>query len=395
MVKVMFVDDESNVLDAMRRAMRALRSQWDMRFALCGADALADLAQCPADVIVADMRMPGMDGAQLLQEVKRLHPATIRFVLSGHAEPSALFQAAATAHQYLVKPCDTDMLKSAIGRALSLRQLLADARIAEWAGAAEALPSLPAAYQRIVGCLRNHSASIADVAAVVEDDPAITAMLFKLANSAFFGARQTIRTTERAVSFLGIDNVAALVLGSGLFKPARPPLPGTVDMESLWRHSVQTATIARALALHEKWSPAQADDAFLAGMLHDLGHLVIAAAGLAGAADAARDAARAAEEIDHARMGAYLVGLWGFPDELVEAIAFHHQPSRAATSGLSLPALLHAANLLAHDQDRTDAAAGTQGMDEECFGTGAMRERWQQWRQFAAPAACATPGAGQ
>jgi HD-like signal output (HDOD) protein len=380
MIKILFVDDERNVLDGLRRSMRSMRLEWDMRFASSGEEALVELTRCPADVIVSDMRMPGLDGAQLLKEVKRLYPGTIRFILSGHAEPSAILQAAVTAHQYLAKPCDTGVLKSAIGRARVLKELLSDARIAAWAGASEALPSLPAAYQRIVACLQDSEASIADVAAVVAEDLSVSTMLLKLANSAFFGSGQAIRSTERSVSFLGIDNVATLVLASGVFKAplARNRAP---DIAELWQHSLQTASIARRLALHEKWSSARADDAFLAGMLHDLGHLVIATS-------AACAEIPSGVEIDHAQVGAYLVGLWGFPDNLVEAIAFHHQPSRADTLGVSLPILLHAANLLAHGNVSTGAAA-VRGMDEECFGAPGMLERWQQWQ------ACISPAQGQ
>jgi HD-like signal output (HDOD) protein/CheY-like chemotaxis protein len=388
MIRILFVDDEANVLEGLRRAMRSMRDQWDMRFALSGADALVELAKYPADVIVSDMRMPGLDGAQLLNEVKRLDPGTIRFVLSGHAEPSALLQAAPTAHQYLAKPCDTGVLKAAISRALALKELLGDARMAAWTGASEALPSLPAAYQRIVACLQDRRASIADVAAIVEEDLSVSTMLLKLANSAFFGCGQTICTTERAVSFLGIDNVAALVLASGVFKA--PPTRGsaTADIGELWRHSLQTASIARALALHEQWSPARAGEAFLAGMLHDLGHLVIATATSAGKIPNAAD-------IDHGQVGAYLVGLWGFPDNLVEAIAFHHYPSRAGVSGLSLPALLHAANLLAHGNDQPAGAATIPGMDNVCFGATGMIERWRQWQACVVPTAPPTAGSAR
>jgi HD-like signal output (HDOD) protein len=378
MIKILFVDDERNVLDGLCRSMRSMRHEWDMRFASSGEDALVELTRCPADVIVSDMRMPGLDGAQLLKEVKRLYPGTIRFILSGHAEPSAILQAAVTAHQYLAKPCDTGVLKSAIGRARLLKELLSDARIAAWAGASEALPSLPAAYQRIVACLQDSEASISDVATVVAEDLSVSTVLLKLANSAFFGSGQAIRSAERAVSFLGIDNVATLVLASGVFKA---PLASNCapNIAELWQHSLRTASIARTLALHEKWSSARADDAFLAGMLHDLGHLVIATSAPCGEIPYG-------VEIDHAQAGAYLVGLWGFPDNLIEAIAFHHCPSRTGTLGLSLPLLLHAANLLAHGDVITGAAAAG-GMDKECFAAPGMLERWQQWQACISPAA--------
>jgi HD-like signal output (HDOD) protein/CheY-like chemotaxis protein len=383
MLRILFVDDEAHVLDGLRRAMRSMRSVWDSRFAASGVEALVELAREPVDVLVSDMRMPGLDGAQLLNEVKRKYPGTIRFILSGHAEPSAVIQAAATAHQYLAKPCDTHVLKTAIGRAQQLKDLVSNPEIAAWTGAAEALPSLPAAYQRIVACLKRGDSSVADVAGVVEGDLAISTMLLKLANSAFFGTGQHVRTTQRAVSFLGIDNVAALVMAQGLFKPPARPFRGELDLAALWQHSLRTASIARSLAMHQKWAAVRADDAFLAGLLHDLGHLVIATA-------SPRDRDLAEPAVDHAQVGAYLIGLWGFPDDLIEAIAFHHHPTRAtarvtALPGVALPGLLHAANLLADADSAALDPKILSGADAEFFATPGMLERWAEWHAIVLP----------
>jgi putative nucleotidyltransferase with HDIG domain len=366
MLKILFVDDEVQILDGLRRAMRTERHEWDMRFAASGAEALTQLALVPADVVVTDMRMPGLDGSQLLLEVKKRYPETIRFILSGHAEPTAVLQAAATAHQYLSKPCDIAVLKTCILRAQTLKGLLSDARIAAWVGEAEALPSLPDAYRRIVACLQGEDASIRDVAAVIEQDLAISTMVLKLANSAYFGAGQNVRTTERAVSFLGIDNVASLVLAHGVFKPG--PEGSDLNLPRLWQHSLKTAAIARSLALNEKWSAARADDAFLAGLLHDLGHLVMATTAPTGGI--------ASREVDHAQVGAYLIGLWGFPEALIEAIALHHLPSRAADPGIALPGVLHAANLLAHAERPVADPARCEGSDAQFFAIPAVAARW-------------------
>jgi len=280
------------------------------------------------------------------------------------------------------------VLKTAIGLAQQLKDMVSNPEIAAWTGAAEALPSLPAAYQRILACLKRGDSSVAEVAGVVEGDLAISTMLLKLANSAFFGTGQHVRTTQRAVSFLGIDNVAALVMAQGLFKPPARPFRGKLDLAALWQHSLRTASIARSLAIHQKWAPVRADDAFLAGLLHDLGHLVIATAS-PGEGNAVEVA------VDHAQVGAYLIGLWGFPDDLIEAIAFHHHPSRAspravALPGAPLPGVLHAANLLAGDDIPAVDVRNVSGADAEFFAAPGMPERWAEWHAVALPPRGAT-----
>ena len=342
MVKILFVDDEKNVLDGLRRAMYSMRSEWSMSFATSGAEALSKLGEMPADVVVTDMRMPGMSGREVLFEVKRLYPQTIRFVLSGYADSSSVMQVAGTAHQYLSKPCDIATLKAALSRAFALRQLLHDERLVHRIGSVDSLPSLPSIYQKIVACLQGPDPELADVARIISSDVVMTAMVLKLANSAFFGAGKSFRTAERAVSFLGLDTIAGLVLAHSIFNDAGFERSG-VDLEKLWRHSVLTATGARALALSENWSAQRAEDAFLAGVLHEIGRLVLAIRGAHPEAGPEEE-----RETTHAEAGAYLLGLWGFSDDLIEAIAFHRTPSKAASKEFGLPGLLHVASRFAH-----------------------------------------------
>lgn len=362
-MRVLFVDDEINVLNGLRRAMHSMRGEWDMRFASGAEEALSLLAAAPADVVVSDMRMPGFDGAALLAQIKRRHPDTIRFILSGHAEPAAVLKAATTAHQYLAKPCDVTVLKAAIARAQALKARLSDSRIASWVGQAEALPNLPDAYRRITQYLHSPEASIAGVAQIIETDPSATTMLLKVANSAFFGSAQQVRSTVRAVSFLGIANVAALVLADSVFAQTQHT---SVNVAQLWQHSLVVGATARTLALAEGWSNERSDDVFLAGMLHDIGWMVLPAD----------------EQIDaiHAQAGAYLLGLWGFPDFILEAVAFHHIPSQLAATAISLPAFIHVAQLLATTNDVPADPCSLPGADTQFFAQPMVRERWPAWK---------------
>jgi HD-like signal output (HDOD) protein len=342
-IQILFVDDDKSVLDGLRRSMHSMRAEWNMSFATGGAEALALLAVAPADVVVTDMRMPGMTGRDLLAEVKRLYPEAVRFILSGYAESSSIMQVAGTAHQYLSKPCDVATLKAAVTRAFALRLLLHDERLVRRIGQVDTLPSLPSVYQRILACLREPEPDIAEVGRIIGADMVMTAMILKLANSAFFGAGKSFKTAQRAVSFLGLDTIAGLVLGHSLFKEFAAAELGGLNLEQLWQHSLLAAAGARALALHEGWGTARAEEAFLAGVLHDLGKLV-----LATRPDPSADISIEVPTSDHAEAGAYLLGLWGFPDPLIEAIAFHHTPSKAAAQEFGLTGMLHVADRMAH-----------------------------------------------
>ena len=355
MIQILFVDDDKSVLDGLRRSMHGMRSEWSMSFATGGREALALLAIAPADVVVTDMRMPGMTGRDLLSEVKRLYPEAVRFILSGYAESSSIMQVAGTAHQYLSKPCDAATLKAAVTRAFALRLLLRDERLVRRIGQVDTLPSLPSVYQRIQACLREPEPDIAEVGRIISADMVMTAMILKLANSAFFGVGKSFKTVDRAVSFLGLDTIAGLVLGHSLFKEFAAAELGGLSLEQLWQHSLLTAAGARALALHEGWGTTRAEEAFLAGVLHDLGKLV-----LATRPDPRPEISTDVRTSDHAEAGAYLLGLWGFSDSLIEAIALHHTPSKAAAQEFGLAGVLHVADRMAHAEpgDEIDFEVG-------------------------------------
>jgi putative nucleotidyltransferase with HDIG domain len=344
--RIVFVDDELNILQAMGRSFHSMRNEWNMEFLSSGAAALDSMAKAPADVIVSDMRMPGMDGWQLLAEVKKLYPQTVRLVLSGHADPSSVMRAVGTAQLYLAKPCESGSLKAAIVQTQMLRQLLSSDRLALLVGEVGMLPSAPTAFQEILACLQNPAASLTDAAQIIGRDVAMTANIMKLVNSAFFGSRRPITTIDRAVAYLGMDTLGALVLGHSVFQSGVATGIEGFSLEQLWQHTEQTATAARAVALSENLSVARADEAFLAGVLHDVGKVVFAtkAAGLPN--DTVDVVAQM--EAHHAEVGAYLLGLWGFPNSIVEAVAFHHTPERASEKGFGLSGIVHVADRLVH-----------------------------------------------
>jgi putative nucleotidyltransferase with HDIG domain len=375
--RIVFVDDELNILQAMGRSFHSMRNEWNMEFLSSGAAALESMAKAPADVIVSDMRMPGMDGWQLLAEVKKLYPQTVRLVLSGHADPSSVMRAVGTAQLYLAKPCESGSLKAAIVQTQMLRQLLSSDRLALLVGEVGMLPSAPTAFQEILACLQDPAASLTDAAQIIGRDVAMTANIMKLVNSAFFGSRRPITTIDRAVAYLGMDTLGALVLGHGVFQSGVATGIGGFSLEQLWQHTEQTATAARAIALSENLSVARADEAFLAGVLHDVGKVVFATKA-AGLPNDTMDVV-AQMEAHHAEVGAYLLGLWGFPNSIVEAVAFHHTPQKASEKGFGLSGIVHVADRLVHLRSEHRSAsidAGLQPGYLEALGLEHCLPKW-------------------
>lgn len=380
MIRIVFVDDEINVLQAMQRTMHGMRGEWNMEFLTSAAAALDSLAKVPADTIVSDMRMPGMDGWQLLAEVKKRHPQTVRLVLSGHADPGAIMKSVGTAHQYLAKPCDSSTLKAAVVQSQALRNLLSSDALSLLVGDVGMLPSYPKAYRDISSCLQQPNASLTDAARIIGRDVGMTANIMKLVNSAFFGARQTITSIDRAVAYLGLDTLGALVLGHGVFQSRGSSATDSL-LEDLWRHSLLTATVARAIALCEKLPRTRVEEAFLAGMLHDVGRVVFATRGDGSAVDprASSEDMNAQAEAHHAMVGAYLLGLWGFPSHIVEAVAQHHTPNNRSGTGVDVTVLVHIADRLAHRFGSNTAAAQELGIAPGLLEQLGLESHVPQW----------------
>ena len=376
MIRILFVDDDSNVIQAMRRTMHCMRNEWDMEFVSSGPEALQCLARNPADVIVTDMRMPGMDGWQLLAEVKSLYPQTVRLVLSGYAEPGAIMRLVGTAHQYIAKPGESEVLKTAIAQTQLMRRLLSSEEIALMVGNVGTLPSFPKAFQEISSCLKQPSATVMEAARIISRDVAMTANIMKLVNSAFFGARRQVTSVDRAVAFLGLDTLTALVLGHGLFQSG-----GSNATEVLWSHSWRTAAAARAIALHERLPAPRVDEAFLTGMLHDVGRVVFANRMSETGVTDLSSSADTVMQVDqhHAEVGAYLLGLWGFPSHVVAAVALHHVPSQRADAGLDLTAIVHVADRLVHGKIGGNLEPGDFGIEPGLLEPLGLTDHLSQW----------------
>jgi HD-like signal output (HDOD) protein/CheY-like chemotaxis protein len=332
---IVFVDDEENLLAGLRRLLRPHRDQWDMRFATSGEEALRMLAERPADVIVSDMKMPRMDGAQLLGEVRRRYPQTARMILSGHADRMSIISAVGPTQQFLAKPCDTDVLVEAIERVLAIRDLVTDDGLRDLLGGVEWLPKPPRIYEEMLAIASNPDCRLEDVVRVIERDLATSTEVLHLVNSSFFGLPSAVDSVARAVSLLGLETIQGLALAGALFR-AETVLPTGIDSARFCERALRVAARCRRYAADDGWPTVAVNDAFFAGLLCEVGLPLLAAAHpqpwveLAGglvADDPAHDPwqqdaeQQAAFGCSMTRVSAYLLGLWGFPEGVVAAIA--------------------------------------------------------------------------
>lgn len=356
--RILFVDDDVGVLDGLRLALRRRRHEWDMEFACGGQAGLNVIANRPFDVVVSDVRMPEVDGERLLREVQRRWPAAVRIVLSGHTDQEASRRLICVAHQFLAKPCDRDVLSATLDRACELHGVLQSEQLRALVGGLGELPAAPGVYIEL-GQLSDSGAPLSEIARVIQRDPALTAKVLQVVNSAFFTVRRQVTSLERAVSLLGAESTRTVVLSVEAYRVEPGPAVSRTLLDELYDHVTVTARIARRLA-----PPKERDLAFIAGVLHAIGVLVYATkmpVPYAGCLRESRNGSsleeveRARFGVTHSALGGYLLGLWGIVPTLVDGIVRYPAPVPPGGDAFDLATLVHVACRLAHEHGHPSA----------------------------------------
>lgn len=390
--RILFVDDEPNILKGLQRSLRPFRIYWDMEFAEGAVNALAMMEQQAFDVIVSDMQMPGMDGAALLKIVQEKFPMMARIILSGHSDQEMTMKSVKTAHQYLSKPCEKETLITAITRTLGLKTLLNKKPLQTLLGKIQTMPSMPALYARIMDAVKDPGISIADIGQIIEKDMGMTAKLLQLVNSSFFSIPRHIGSAREALDLLGLDVVKTLVLSIDVFSRSNYAI-SVIPVKKIHAHCLKTGDIALKIAGLEKMSREKSENAMMASFLHDLGKLLLAEYFPDDYTSAIRmqkensikiqDAEKEIFGVTHAEVGAYLLGLWGLPESIIAGIAYHHSPSVFVGKELEICGLIHIAELMAYHEElmpgRWDRLNGIDAAYVDSIGLSGKISLWRDY----------------
>ena len=391
-MKILFVDSEVQVLRGIERILDvyADERQWEMEFVTSGQAALGEMRQSPCDVLVSEMRIADMQGGQLLEMVSQEFPKTVRIVLSGQADKESVYKTVKPMHQYMSKPCEANTIRETIERACSLSEMLSCRQLSEFIGSITSLPSLPNVYRDVVAELESSNSSLSSVGEIISRDLAMTAKVLQISNSSAFGLSRKIVSASQAATVLGLETIKALVLTFGVFREFDNDKLNGFSMDSAMNHALQVGMCADKICKYEDVNSEMANEAMTAGMLHDIGKLVVAAGnkkqfreirelvksdGLSQVA-----AEKQVLGTSHCGVGAYMLSIWGLPQSLIEAIAFHHEPNAFEASSFTSVTAVAAANVLCHQANSGADAQTTDNLMEHLTQLG-MESKLQEWSE--------------
>ncbi len=391
MKRLLVVDEDPAATSHIQSLLPDLSGEWEIAGAMTPDQALAALDRTPFDVVLANTHLGGAGGIQLLSAIKERHPQTVRIATSGAAHRSVIVRALEVAHQFLPKPLESASLKAALTRSGSFRERVTNESLRRLIADIRTIPSLPGTYQELVDALQSPQASVETAAAIISKDMAMVAKILQVVNSAYFSLRRTITSPAHAIALLGIDTIKSLVLSLQVFSqfPRSGSIPVSID--SLWRHGLATGTAAKTIAKSEGVGALGVEGAFIAGLVHDIGVLVLAA----NFPDQYREVLRicrerciavwAAEQdvfgASHSDVAGYLLGLWGLNDAVVEAVTYHHGPLPKTQQGFTVLTAVYAANGFDEREDLAVPAESRTLLDGAYFNACGLADRIEVWRK--------------
>jgi HD-like signal output (HDOD) protein/ActR/RegA family two-component response regulator len=393
MKRILFVEDDSLMRQLYTLMLSHESGQWETTMAPDGQTALTLLTESVFDVVVSDMQMPGMDGIELLTEVRKLYPQITRIIVSGLSDQAAAASSLNCTHLFISKPFDLKTLTSALNRIYSLDAYLKDEKLRQLAGRLRTLPSFPAIYLEIVKAVESPHSGIDDIAEIIAKDPGITVKLLQVANSAAFGLLETVSDPVQAVQQLGLSTVRSLTLSAQVYSSFNCRPLKNFSADALWTHLNRCADLAGRIMRCERADTGDTEDAYTAGMLHDMGQLMLAdslpdefekALLLAEAEKILlQDAEIRIFGATHTGLAAYLFGLWGLPAPIIEAVAFHHTPEKSDLKAFSPLTAIHVANALCLDP-------ASENLNLAYLAEIGCADRLKTWRSLAVESQAAT-----
>lgn len=353
---VLLVDDNIQVLNSLKRLL--IMNEYNVSTTINGEEALVILKNNKIDLLITDIKIPGLNALELLRKTKSISPSTIRIILSGYANEEILLKIKQNnlAKLYMLKPWNNNELLANIKQIFNIKNKLEQKNLLQIIDNIKALPSPDNVY-RDFELMLNRDADMHEFANLIESDPSIAAKLLQVANSAFYGIKTG--SVKIAITYLGLINVKNIIFSVSLYNNQKKMASNQTindDIEILWKHSVYTNKILNFLYVKilNKNIP---DIISMVGLLHDIGKFVLINNFSEKYLEATKKIRNSNNmlylfehyefmNITHEEIGAYLLNWWELPQAMVEAVLYHHGPITDSIIDKELSSLLYISDII-------------------------------------------------
>lgn len=390
MRRILFVHDDVAVLKTLKDALQSAGGGWEVECSATIPDGLDRLGRGAFDVVVAGAGVRDLPGGSFLDRAAVCQPRAVRFLLSNGGSRGMLVRAGGAAHQEFATPGDVEATFERLESTLALGDMLDDTHLKGVISRLKAVPSLPAVYVAIMTELRQAEPSAGKVGELVSKDAGMSAKLLQLVNSPFFSIRMRVTDPGHAVRLLGLETVRALVLSLHIFQQFDERTVLRFRLGRVWRHSLAAAGCARLIGRLRNGTDDPVGEATTASVLHDIGKLVLASSlkeEYAAALELAEQSHVTQWEAEwkvmratHAEVGAYLLGLWGLPESIVQAVAWHHRPSQCPSTRFGPLGVVHAAECIEHEMHPDDVIGAPPAADAAYMDRFSAAWHYPAWR---------------
>lgn len=387
---ILFIDNDEKTIKELVRNVVPLQDDYDVFFAENGERGLQILANNKIDIVFSSTNITLPSGSNILKEIKRLFPEVIRFGLVSSVEAQNVAPLSQYVHQFVPPPYTAGNIRERIERTLHLQSILKNEKVKELVQNTTSLPSLPELYIQIEQEISKPDFSLNKIGNLISKDPNLTAKILQIVNSAHFGLQREVTNINYALSYLGVNVIKSLIFYIHLFSNFKVTPENRKYLEQFWKHSLVVGSNSLHTAQKFFSDKAFTDMAYTAGVLHDVGKFVllntytypqnvIVLSEQKGYYNL--DAEFEIYQCTHAEIGAYLLGLWGFPLTIVEAVAYHHNPSQLNKSAVNLATILHIADFIQYSP-RIDVQHILEvGIEKEIFELHQLIKNLRQMRR--------------
>lgn len=347
MKNILFVDDDENLLNGFRRALRKKKDTWSVYFSLDPNKALSLMNQIKMDVVVSDMKMPSMYGSTFLTIVNKKYPDTIRFILSGQSDDKAVFNSLKPSHQFISKPCPAEDIILKIEGVLSSSLFITNSDLKERINNMSSLPTMPDLYIKLEKELQKNDYSLQSVAEIISTDLAMSTQILKIINSSYFGLKKEISDVKEAVSYIGIDYIKNITLVTKVFESSNAH---GLFTKSLYEISIVHAAINKTFIEQLEFDKTISSTIYLISMLQNVGVLIIqkiypellkefntySPKNILALIEKEEEKFQG----NHYLIGSYLLCLWGIKNTIIEPIAYWKTPEKSSTENIKITYLM-------------------------------------------------------